>query len=168
MAAFVNWLRDTPVSQAFRVPLEWLWPVCESFHFLGLALVIGTALFFDARLLGFMTGIPIRKAAEFLPLAKVGFAINLTTGLYFYIASPFQYSFNVAWWYKVAAIVIGVANAAYFETRLKSRAHALGDDDRVPLSFRVVGVLSLIAWLNVVYWGRMLPFWAPPGGGADL
>lgn len=168
MAAFVTWLRDTPVSQAFRVPLEWLWPVCESFHFLGLALVIGTALFFDARLLGFMKGIPLMKAAEFLPLAKFGFALNLTTGLYFYIASPFQYSFNIAWWYKVAALGIAVANTAYFETRLKSRAHALRDDEDVPLSFRIVGALSLIAWLNVVYWGRMLPFWAPPGGGADL
>jgi hypothetical protein len=168
MAAFVNWLRDTPVSQAFRVPLEWLWPVCESLHFLGLALVIGTAGFFDMRLLGFMKWIPIRKAAEFLPLAKVGFAINLTTGLYFYIASPFQYSFNIAWWYKVTALVIAVANAGVFELMLKSRAAVLRDDEDVPLSFKVVGALSMLAWLNVLYWGRMLPFWSPPGGGADL
>jgi hypothetical protein len=168
MAAFVTWLRDTPVSQAFRVPLEWLWPAFESFHFLGLALVIGTAGFFDLRLLGFMKRIPIRKAAEFLPLAKVGLAINLTTGLYFYIASPFQYSFNIAWWYKVAALVVAVANAGLFELMLKSRAAVLRDDEEVPLSFKIVGALSLLAWLNVLYWGRMLPFWAPPGGGADL
>ena len=168
MAAFVNWLRDTPVSQAFRVPLEWLWPACESFHFLGLALVIGTAGFFDLRLLGLMKRIPIRKAAEFLPLAKVGFAINLTTGLYFYIASPFQYTFNIAFWYKVAALVIAVVNAGVFELVLKSRAAVLRDDEDVPLSFKIVGALSILAWLNVLYWGRMLPFWSPPGGGADL
>lgn len=168
MATFVTWLRDTPVSQAFRVPLEWLWPVCESFHFLGLALVIGTAGFFDLRLLGFMKWIPIRKAAEFLPLAKVGLAINLTTGLYFYIASPFQYSFNIAFWYKVTALVIAVANAGVFELMLKSRAAVLRDDEDVPLSFKIVGALSMLAWLNVLYWGRMLPFWSPPGGGADL
>jgi len=168
MATFVTWLRDTAVSQAFRVPLPWLWPVCESLHFLGLALVIGTAGFFDVRLLGFMKWIPIRKAAEFLPLAKVGLAINLTTGLYFYIASPFQYSFNIAWWYKVTALVIAVANAGVFELMLKSRAAVLGDDEDVPLSFKIVGALSMLAWLNVLYWGRMLPFWSPPGGGADL
>jgi hypothetical protein len=168
MATFVTWLRDTAVSQAFRVPLEWLWPVCESLHFLGLALVIGTAGFFDARLLGFMRGIPIRKAAEFLPLAKVGLAINLTTGLYFFIASPFQYVFNIAWWYKVAALLIAVANAGLFEFMLKSKAAALRDDEEVPLSFKIVGAMSLFAWLNVLYWGRMLPFWSPPGGGADL
>ena len=168
MATFVTWLRDTPVSQAFRAPLEWLWPACESLHFLGLALVIGTAGFFDIRLLGFMKWIPIRKAAEFLPLAKVGLAINLTTGLYFFIASPFQYAFNIAWWFKVTALVIAVANAGVFELMLKSRAAVLGDDEDVPLSFKIVGALSMLAWLNVLYWGRMLPFWSPPGGGADL
>jgi len=168
MAAFVIWLQDTPLSEAFRVPLPWLWPLCESFHFLGLALVLGTAAFFDARLLGFMKSIPIRKAAEFLPLAKVGFAINLTTGLYFFISSPFQYSFNIAWWYKVTALVLAVANAGYFELMLKSRGAVLRDDEDVPLSFKMVGGLSLLAWLNVLYWGRMLPFWSPPGGGANL
>ena len=168
MAAFVTWLRDTPLSQAFRVPLEWLWPVCEIFHFLGLALVIGTAAFFDARLLGFMKRIPVRKAAEFLPLAKVGLAINLATGLYFYIASPFQYSFNIAWWYKVAALAIAVANAGFFELMLKSHADALRDDEEVPISFKIVGTFSMLAWLNVLFWGRMLPFWSPPGVGADL
>ena len=168
MADFVIWLRDTPLSQAFRVPLEWLWPVCESLHFLGLALVIGTAAFFDARLLGFMKGIPIRKAAEFLPLAKVGLAINLTTGLYFYISSPFQYSFNIAWWYKMGALAVAVANAGFFSVMLKSRAYTLRDDEDVPISFKIVGTLSMVAWLNVLYWGRMLPFWSPPGGGADL
>ena len=168
MAAFVAWLRDTAVSQAFRGPQEWLWPVFESLHFLGLALVLGVAGFFDARLMGFMKRIPLRKAAEFLPLAKVGFLINFTTGLYFYISSPFQYSFNIAWWYKVAAIVIALANAGYFELMLKSRMVTLRDDQDPPISFRIVGVLSILAWLNVLFWGRMLPFWSPPGGGADL
>jgi hypothetical protein len=168
MASFVTWLRDTALSEAFRVPQVWLWPVCESFHFLGLALVLGVAVFFDARLLGFMRWIPVRKAAEFLPLAKAGFAINLATGLYFYIASPFQYSFNIAWWYKVAALLVAVANVAVFERILQPRMRTLRDDEELPASFKIVGALSLIAWLNVLFWGRMLPFWAPPGGGADL
>jgi hypothetical protein len=168
MAAFVAWLRDTAVSQAFRGPQEWLWPLFESLHFLGLALVLGVAGFFDARLMGFMKRIPLTKAAEFLPLAKAGFLINFTTGLYFYISSPFQYSFNIAWWYKVAALVIAVANAGFFELMLKSKMVTLRDDQDPPISFRIVGMLSILAWLNVLFWGRMLPFWSPPGGGADL
>ena len=168
MAAFVTWLRETALSEAFRVPQEWLWPAFESVHFLGLALVLGVAGFFDVRLMGFLKGIPLRKAAEFMPLAKVGFALNLITGLYFYIASPFQYSFNIAWWYKVSAIVLAVANAGFFELMMKTKMAGLRDDEEPPMSFRIIGAVSLCAWLSVLYWGRMLPFWAPPGGGADL
>ena len=30
----------------------WVWPLCETLHFVGLALVIGVAGFFDLRLMG--------------------------------------------------------------------------------------------------------------------
>ena len=90
MADFVTWLRTSAVSEAFRVPQAWLWPLFESIHFLGLALVLGVAGFFDLRLLGLMKRIPLRKAAEFLPLAMVGVALNLLTGMYFYVSEPFQ------------------------------------------------------------------------------
>jgi len=168
MADFVTWLRATAVSEAFRVPQAWLWPLFESIHFLGLALVLGVAGFFDLRLLGFMKRIPVWKAAQFLPLAIVGLAINAITGIYFYVSEPFQYSFNIAWWYKVAALVLAVANAGFFQLVLQRRMAALREGDNVPTSFRIVGALSLIAWLNVLFWGRMLPYWDPPGRGSGL
>ena len=168
MAEFVTWLRTSAVSEAFRVPEAWLWPTFESIHFVGLALVLGVAGFFDLRLLGFMKRIPLWKAAEFLPLAMVGVALNLVTGAYFYVAEPFQYSFNIAWWYKVAAIAFALANAGVFQLLLKRRMAALRDDEDTPASFKIIGALSLLAWLNVLYWGRMLPYWSPPGAGAGL
>jgi len=168
MADFVTWLRATAVSEAFRVPEAWLWPLFESIHFLGLALVLGVAGFFDLRLLGFMKRIPLWKAAGFLPLAIVGLILNVATGAYFYIAEPFQYSFNIAWWYKVAAIALAVANAGFFQLVLKSRAASLRDGDEMPTAFKIVGAISLMAWLNVLFWGRMLPYWNPPGRGAGL
>ena len=84
------WLRATALSEAFRAPEAWLWPLFESIHFLGLALVLGVAGFFDLRLLGFMKRIPVWKAAELLPLAMIGVALNVVTGFYFYVAEPFQ------------------------------------------------------------------------------
>jgi hypothetical protein len=168
VADFVTWLRTSAVSEAFRVPQAWLWPLFESIHFLGLALVLGVAGFFDLRLVGFMKRIPLRKAAEFLPLAMVGVALNLITGVYFYVSEPFQYSFNIAWWYKVAALVFALANAAFFDRVLKRRMVTLGDDEDTPTAFKIVGAVSLLAWLNVLFWGRMLPYWSPPGAGAGL
>ncbi len=168
MADFVTWLRMTSVSEAFRAPQAWLWPLFESIHFLGLALVLGVAGFFDLRLLGFMKRIPLWKAAEFLPLATVGVALNVVTGAYFYVSEPFQYSFNIAWWYKLAAIVIAGANALFFQFALRSKVAAVGDGGETPKSLKLVGAISLLAWLNVLFWGRMLPYWNPPGRGAGL
>jgi hypothetical protein len=168
MADFVTWLRATAVSEAFRVPQAWLWPLFESVHFVGLALVLGVAGFFDLRLLGLMKRIPVWKAAQFLPLAMVGVAINAITGIYFYVSEPFQYSFNIAWWYKVAALALAVANAGFFQLVLRRRLATLRDGDNMPTSFRIVGAVSLIAWLNVLFWGRMLPYWDPPGRGSGL
>jgi hypothetical protein len=34
------------------VTQPWLWAICETLHFIGLALLIGTAGVFDLRLLG--------------------------------------------------------------------------------------------------------------------
>ena len=41
MDAFVEWLRATPLSQAIVFSI-WIWPACETIHFIGLTLVIGS------------------------------------------------------------------------------------------------------------------------------
>lgn len=50
--AFAAWLQATPLSLAFQAQAPWLWPLCESLHFVGLALLVGVAGFVDVRLLG--------------------------------------------------------------------------------------------------------------------
>jgi hypothetical protein len=58
MDAFIEWLRATSLSVTFQNEVAWLWPLCESLHFLGLSFLIGGAGLFDLRLLGFMKSIP--------------------------------------------------------------------------------------------------------------
>lgn len=89
---FVEFIRSMRMSQVFRDQVGWLWPLCESVHFLGLCLLIGAAGFFDLRLLGFMKGVSLRSAKRFIPWALVGFALNLLTGLIFFISQPQQYT----------------------------------------------------------------------------
>src|SRR4051812_5972770 len=58
------------MSGIFRDEVGWLWPLCESLHFVGLSLLIGAAGFFDLRLLGFMRGVPLRSVKRFMPWAS--------------------------------------------------------------------------------------------------
>jgi len=46
MDTFITWLQATRLSQAI-VYNTWVWPACETLHFIGLALVIGIVGFFD-------------------------------------------------------------------------------------------------------------------------
>jgi hypothetical protein len=157
MTSFAVWLKSTPISELIRY-YPWLWPICESIHFIGLALVIGIAGLFDLRLMGLLRRIPVSAAKDLMPFAIAGFAMNLVTGTIFFVGAPDQYVNNPALWAKVLFIGIAGLNAMFFETTLGARVLTMGPGEDTPVSFKIVGFVSLLAWMGVLYWGRMLPF----------
>lgn len=157
MDAFVAWLQTTGVSR-FVVSHTWVWPLCETLHFIGLALVIGIVGFFDLRLIGFFRRIPVAAARDLMPFALAGFGMNLVTGLVFLVGHPEQYVHDLAWWFKVASLVVAGANAAVFEATIGPRTVPLGAGEDTPMAAKAIGVVSILAWFGVLYWGRMLPF----------
>jgi len=157
VTGFAEWLESTAVSRVI-VHYRWIWPLCEILHFFGLALVIGCAGFFDLRLMGFMKRIPVQAARDLMPLAVTGFLINFTTGTIFFVGAPHQYVNNPAWWAKVLFLMLAGLNAIVFETRIGVRTSGLGAGADTPAAAKVIGAVSLVSWLGVLYWGRMLPF----------
>jgi hypothetical protein len=157
MDAVVVWLKGTALSNSIVTHI-WVWPLCESLHFVGLALVIGIVGLFDLRLMGFMKRIPVAAIRDLMPLAILGFAINLTSGALFFIGTPEQYVHNVAWWAKVFFLIVAGLNALIFELTMGSAIARLTDGGDTPAGAKVIGAVSLISWLSVLYWGRMLPF----------
>lgn len=155
--SLVTWLQSTSLSHTI-VYVTWIWPLAETLHFVGLALVLGIAGFFDVRLMGFFRQIPVRAARELMPYAMFGFALNLVTGLAFFIGHPEQYVHNIAWWLKVASLAIAGGNALAFELIAASTAVPLGAGEDTPMRAKAIGLISLVAWVSVLYWGRMLPF----------
>jgi hypothetical protein len=157
MDAFVDWLKATALSQGI-VRNTWVWPLCETLHFFGLALLLGTVGFFDLRLMGFMKRVSVRAARDLMPFAVAGFILNLTTGMVFLIGLPEQYIHNRAWWAKFSLLALAAANAFLFESTLAVRTATIGPDEDTPSSAKLMGAVSLICWFGVLYWGRMLPF----------
>jgi hypothetical protein len=157
MHDFSIWLESTAVSKAL-FDISWLWPLCESLHFIGLALLIGGAGLLDLRLMGMFRGVAIRDIKAFMPWAISGFAINAVTGLLFVIMQPHLYLTGAIWWTKVGFIVLAGLNAMFFETRLSARALAMSPDEDTPMALKMIGGLSLFSWFAVLYCGRMLPY----------
>ena len=157
MDVFVHWLRATPASEWINSS-RWIWPLCESLHFMGLSLLVGITGFFDLRLMGFFKRVSIGAARDLMPYALVGFAINIVTGLVFLTGLPEQYARNPVWWYKVGFLMLAGLNALVYETRLSARVLALDPEGDTPRAVKVIGLVSLISWFAVLYCGRMLAF----------
>ena len=157
MDAFVAWLQSTGLSRAIVSSL-WVWPLCETLHFIGLALVIGIVGFFDLRLIGFFRRIPVSAARELMPFALFGFGLNLVTGLLFLAGHPEQYVHNAAWWFKVGSLGVAGLNAAVFEVGVGARTITRAAGEDMPMAAKAIGVVSIVAWFSVLFWGRMLPF----------
>ena len=155
--AVVVWLKATALSQVM-VESQWLWPIAEMLHFVGLALLVGAAGIFDLRLMGLLKSIPLAAAMQLRVWAAVGIAINVVTGVMFFVGAPDQYIDNPAWWAKVTFLAVAIANVLVFETRHGKRMLILTAEEDTPTSFKIAGAVSIASWAAVLYFGRMLPF----------
>ncbi len=155
--SFAVWLVGTNLSLFVRGH-TWVWPACETLHFMGLSVLIGMVGLFDLRILGFAPGVPLRAAHKLIPLGVAGFVVNLVTGLVFVAGRPDQYLSNPAFGWKLLFLAIAGINVLLFNRTVLSRTLAVGPDGQAPLLAKVIAGTSLVCWFAVLYFGRMLPF----------
>ena len=154
------WLRSTEISWVMN-NVTWAWPLCESIHFIGLSLLIGTVGFFDLRLLGFARRVPMAALHRLIPIGVTGFAMNAATGVCFLAGAPDQYFMNAAFQAKVAFfLVAGVNVAAFYLTQFRS-VRDVGPGEQAPIVARAIGGVSLCCWIGVMTAGRLLTFYRP-------
>ena len=71
MTEFAAWVESTSLSKTL-FGMSWLWPLCESLHFIGLCMLIGAAGLLDLRLMGMFRGLPIRHVKALMPWGIAG------------------------------------------------------------------------------------------------
>lgn len=157
--AFSVWLHGTRLSWAVAGGIPWIWPFCETLHFMGLALLVGIVSVYDLRMLGMAKGLPLGPLQRLMPWAILGFTINLVTGFMFFAGDPFQYIHNIAFGMKMLFIgLAGVNVILFYVTGLYRKVDPVGPGQDVPFAAKLVAAASLFLWVGVMYWGRMLPF----------
>jgi hypothetical protein len=145
-----TWLGETIRDSAF------LFPTLEAVHFFGLCLLLGAMLLVDLRLVGFVRG-PARPMLTFTRLAIAGFAINLLSGIGFFVSNPANYAGNPLFWIKMGLVLLAGLNVAWFELIERGRILALPEGADTPKRAKLVGALSLALWFSVIVLGRFLP-----------
>jgi hypothetical protein len=152
----LHWIRDTWLGATVRES-RWIFATGETFHFIGLSMLVGGILIVDLRLLGYIRRVPVRAALAFLPFVLVGFVINLLTGIIFFSADPMMYWPSPAFKLKMFLILLAGLNALVFTVMAQRGVLALGDDEDTGKLAKVSAGLSLSLWLCVLLLGRLLP-----------
>ena len=140
----------------------WFLPLCESLHFIGMAMLVGVVGVLDLRILGMAKRLPLEPLQRLMPWAVLGFVINLGTGFVFIAANPRQYigpPLSLSFAAKMLFIVFAGLNAIlFYMSGLKRMVDRVEAGHDAPLGAKVSAVVSLFLWVGVMYWGRMLQF----------
>jgi uncharacterized membrane protein len=135
---------------------RWVWATCQTLHFIGLTLLMGIVLLVDLRVLGVMKNVPFAAVHRLLPWGMLGFALNLFTGMLYFVGAPEQYIKNPMFYWKMALMLIAGANAIYFT--LFDGPWDLRAKDEASFKLKAIALSGVALWVGVMFCGLMLPF----------
>jgi hypothetical protein len=152
---FFEWCEATAVGNAIRNSL-WLFPVIESVHLLGLAVIGGALLIVDLRLIGLgLRGQPVRELARDAQPWLIGsLVVMIATGVPLFLSESIKCYYSPAFWTKMTVLPLAILFT--FTVRRKV---AMADAMRVgPLWTKLVAFVSLSLWFTVGAAGRWIGF----------
>lgn len=141
---------------AFVRETKWVWPTLQTLHFMGLSLLLGVVFLVDLRILGAMKGISFATVHRLLPWGVLGFALNVFTGMCYWVAAPYQYTLNTVFYWKVVFMMLAGINAIYLT--LFEEPWTLQAGDEAPLRGKLIAASVVALWIGVIFCGIMLPF----------
>lgn len=159
IAAILNYLQELPIAIAIRDSLYYF-PLLESAHVIGLAMVFGTVLAMDLRMIGLASmERPFRVVTDdLLKWTWLAFALTLLTGGLMFITNATVYYNTTAFRIKMLLLLLAGINMAIFELTVGKQAKEWGKTATVPKAAKIAGICSLTLWLGVIVAGRMIGF----------
>ena len=154
-AVDAEWIRVASIA-GFINTTNWAWPTLETLHFIGLSMILGVALVVNLRMLGVAKNISFSALHRLLPWGILGFGLNVSTGLLFFVTIPEQYTQNLALHIKMILMMIAGVNILYFT--IFEEPWKLGPGDDASVRAKVVTTVTVVLWIGVIYFGRMMPF----------
>jgi hypothetical protein len=138
------------------------WPITEIVHFCSIAVLFASVGMLDLRLLGVAKALPVAPLGRLVPFGIGAFGVNAITGFMFFVNAPDQYMYNPAFQLKAMTIAIAGLNVIAFYSLVGKRAHAVGPGEDAPGLAKLIAGVSLLAWLSVIVFGRLITYFRPP------
>lgn len=151
-------LQASGLSEALRASV-WLYPLVNTGHVVGIALLFGAIVPLDLRLVGAFRAVPLKPLATTLvPMAMAGLLLALSTGALLFVTRPLDYVVEPLFGIKLALLAAAVLNALWL--RLDPHWRHLGAAPGAPphRRWRLHGTLSVLLWLGVITAGRLIGY----------
>ena len=112
--AWAGWLEQTPPALFVRES-TWAYPTLEIVHIFGVIALVGSAMLWDLRLLGWSSHLPARHLEKYLlQWSRRGFALAVLSGALLFAGGAASLVQNGPLQLKVGLIAVAAFNAAVF------------------------------------------------------
>jgi hypothetical protein len=154
---FLEWLQNTPFGLWVGESL-WAYPFFETMHTMGMAMLVGSLGLINLRVLGYKPELPILGTQQLLPLAWIGFTLNLISGATLFASDAVTFFGSYTFRIKILLIVLGGINAALLGRRVFREVSA-GAPPVVPTSgAKWIAATSLVFWFGAICAGRLIAY----------
>ena len=150
-------LHASDVSHTLRASF-WLYPLVNTGHVVGIALLFGAIAPFDLRLMGCWKSVPLDHLARILiPAAIAGIVLAVSTGALLFATRPLDYIHEPLFGIKLTLIGAALLNALLL--RRSPQWGLLPVAGGVPRpGWRLAAVVSIVLWLGAITAGRLIGY----------
>lgn len=155
----INWLAATRVS-GFISEHQWITPLVQSVHILGVACLMGSALMINLRLLGWAERGQSLAAVEqrYGTWLWSGALVLLFSGAILVVADPGRELHSALFMVKMALLLLVLALAWVMQRRVRAGAGLRGRTLENRTAGRVFGGVSLVLWVAIIGAGRWIAY----------
>jgi len=145
----LQYIEDSGVGVYVREDL-WGFAIMLSLHSVGMAMVLGTVLMVNLRVLGMVRDIPVLSYSQLFPVAWFGFIINLLSGLALYTSHATTYTFQWVFIMKLLLLAIGGVLVKFVMEGVRA-----GDPEG---KTKMLSSLCLACWVGAIITGRLMAY----------
>jgi hypothetical protein len=156
---FCEWLHDSSIGTSIRES-SYAFPILETVHVLGIALLVGTIAIVDLRLLGVLFKREKVSAivGQVLPLTWSGFVLMFVSGFLLFWSEAEKSYGNPVFRIKLVLLLLVGLNPLIFHSTIYRTVVRWDDALVVPLQARVTAILSLTLWSATIVAGRAIAY----------
>ena len=152
---FFTWLEGSALGQTAKA-YGGVYAMAQSFHLMSLALLGGTVLVTDLRLLGVVfRDVPSETVAEASHRwFKVALVVVILSGIFMVAGVATKAYYNDFYWAKMIGLAVGIVFVFAIKRPLLSVRH----ETIRPWLLKMVALASITVWFTVAACGRWIGF----------